>query len=297
MVTENDLRRLQERKRTELGLGTGGEKPPAVAPLPITAPCRICGQPITVTPLPGRFRPGLPSRFAHRKCLDAEEQQRRQREADNRIRDRECALAAIRADPPTALARCGVPKHWRQAAFDNCPDLPGKLVAAARRWAEDPGGILYLYGIPGSGKSWLAVATLRNVLEAGTYSRTYSEPSCRYIAERDYLAGLRAAFDDGNGEVSPRLLPDSDPRRVRLLLYDDLAAERQTDWTRGEIAGLIEARHADELPTIITANVAPGSIAQAIDGRVASRVAESRMMLEFPRRDLRVKGTARASMP
>ena len=71
------------------------------------------------------------------------------------------------------------------------------------------------------------------------------------------------------------------------------AAARQTDWTRGEIATLLEARHAADLPTIITSNLNPDELAQAIDGRLASRVAEYRLMLEFPRIDLRIKGTVR----
>jgi len=289
-TTDDDLKALLERKREEGGLATGHASPPAADVEPVTVPCRLCGKPITVPVMRGRFRIAMPrSGLVHEKCR-ADEQRRRerqQREAEHRRR--EAALAAVRADLPAALTRCGVEKHWLAASFDLCPDLPLELVVTARRWAAEPMGILYLHSAAaGTGKTWLATAILRRILQLGLYSPA----ACRYIAERDYLDGLKAAFDkgDGSGEISPRRLPGNHPRRVGLLFYDDLGSERQSGWTRSEIAKLIEGRHAAELPTVITANIPPDGITEAVDGRVASRIAEYRMMLEFPQRDLRAHG-------
>jgi len=286
-MDDDQLRKGQERERRDLGLEGADGKPPAVAPKPVTVPCRFCGEPITVTPLPGPFGLTPFSNIAHAACIIAEEQRAAEEEREARSRARQAALVALRADLPGALERCGVPRHWLDASFDLCPDLPAKLSETARRWAEKPAGILYLYGVPGSGKTYLGVSVLRAVLEAGTLPRS----ACQFIRERCFLDGLKASFTPDAAPVNPRLLPMHHPRRVELLLLDDLASSRLTDWAKGELAGLLEARHAADLPTILTSNIAPGALAEVIDGRVASRVAESHMMLQFPPRDLRVAGT------
>ncbi len=141
----------------------------------------------------------------------------------------------------------------------------------------------------GAGKSYLAVAALAYVL----HERIFEPADCRFIREADYLDNIKATF--GNGEVSPRNLPPNHSRRVKVLVYDDLAAGLITGWRADEIKRLLEGRHADNLATIITSNIRPGEITSAIDGRLASRIAESRLMLELPARDLRVHGCARLS--
>jgi hypothetical protein len=89
-------------------------------------------------------------------------------------------------------------------------------------------------------------------------------------------------------EKPSRFLPAHHPLRARLLILDDLGSTRLTDWGRGEVANLIEKRHADDLTTVITSNINPRSLAEVIDGRVSSRIAESRQMIGFPDRDLRL---------
>ena len=84
-----------------------------------------------------------------------------------------------------------------------------------------------------------------------------------------------------------------EPPHTDLEIVRPEAACRMTDWAKGEIAGLLEARHAADLPTIVTSNLSPRDMAAAIDPRVASRISESRMMLKFPSRDLRTLGDAR----
>lgn len=294
-ITQDDLRQVQERKRPELVLDA--DKPSqSGAAKTFVVPCRDCGRDVELTALPAPYAHIKPKTTQCRECAEkagrqeeANRERLRQEAIEAARRQRQAATDAIRADPPGALAYCGVPKRWRDASFDLCPDLPDRLVKAAREWAESPAGILYFFGGVGCGKSWLAASVLRFILEMGILRLS----ECRYIAERDYLNGLKAAFDTETAPVSPRLLPMNHPNRVRLLLLDDLAATRLTDWGKDEIAGLVERRHADDLPTIVTSNIDPDGLTAAVDGRVASRIAESRMMFMFPKRDLRIVGDLR----
>jgi len=295
-ITDDELRLRFGTKRTELNIQDEG--PP---PEPVDLACRFCGGRIPFPSDRNNRRvvtawndlATQPPRFACKVCAEAEKQRRDREAAEAIIANRQADVDAVRANLPAALARCGVPAHWRGASLGECVDLPGKLVEAARQWAESPFGIVLLYGPPGAGKSYLAVAMLRAVLESGTLPPA----SCRYIAEREFLDELKAGFDPDAKPISPRLLPPDHPRRVGLLLYDDMGAARQTDWSRGEVAALIEHRHADGLPTIITSNLDLPELSKAIDGRISSRIAEYGQVWQFPSRDLRITGTLTPEPP
>jgi DNA replication protein DnaC len=304
MILDSDLKMVQERKRAELGFHTGGPAEDR-GPQQVTATCAGCKGQFTTTILPHL---GLPPRVLCSCCEKAkqreeaadrarirQEAERREKElaeAEERrvIEAREAALAAIRADLPAALRQCGVPLHWQQASFEGCVDLPSELVAAARGWSAEPRGMLYFFGPPGAGKTYLAVSILRAMLEAGLYIESTPlaafDLRCGYICERDFLAELRAEFDRG-------MTYPADVQAMSLLVFDDLGSGRLTDWGRGEVAGLLEHRHAQELPTLVTSNLSPDELAVAVDPRVSSRIVESKLVFRFPPRDLRITGTLR----
>jgi len=59
---------------------------------------------------------------------------------------------------------------------------------------------------------------------------------------------------------------------ARLLLLDDLAAERASDWTAEVLYRVIDARYARRLPTIVTTNATGELIRANLGERVASRL-------------------------
>jgi DNA replication protein DnaC len=95
------------------------------------------------------------------------------------------------------------------------------------------------------------------------------------VAERGMLPAVAVAV--------PALLDGLRPGRTpvetldacesaRLLLLDDLAAERPSDWTAEVLYRLIDARYARRLPTIITTNATGDLIRANLGERVASRL-------------------------
>jgi hypothetical protein len=279
-MTDDQLRQAQENAQKRLGIvrdvpGLAIGEPPVDAP----PCCASCGLPI----------PGLPPARIKVKvrcgsCIKAA----KEREAAEAEAAQAQALAHLReslqVNPAAILGPLGVPPLWREACFGQCPDIPAQITGRAASWSRKPDGMAYLYGPPGSGKTWVAVAMLRAVLEAG-----HAPPSqCLFVGEAAYLDILRAAINDPEPR---RHRPANHPLLAALLVYDDAASTRLTDWGRGEVAQLIERRHATGLPTIITSNLDPAGLARALDPRVVSRVAESRHVWGFPAKDLRLTGS------
>ena len=219
-------------------------------------------------------------RFACPACLEADARRQAAFWADTHP-------AEAARDRMSPLAWIGVPPAWQAASLDNCPDVPANVLTALRRYAAAPHGFLVLSGPPGSGKTWASVAVLGELLRTG--ERRIQD--LRFIGEADYLQQLRQAFDDA--PVSDRLLPPTHPRVVKLLVFDDLASAYLTEWGRGEVAGLIERRYANELATVLTTNLTLAELAEAIDARLVSRVAEDGQVFAFPDRDLRLTGSLR----
>ena len=262
------------------------------SPKQISISCNRCGKPVSGAAVDtDSFAPAIRPfvRYISKrvKCNDCEAQEEKRR-AQAEIEQRKRQLEAIRAVPSVFLAKCGVPTLWRHASLDSCPDLPAELLKDVRSWADTPSGTIYLHGIPGSGKTCVAVSLLRHILTTGRLLPS----QCRYASEAGYLDALKRSYEEGQMERSPKTLPRNDPRRVRLLILDDLASTRLTDWGKGEMANLIEARHANGLLTIITSNIGLDSLADAIDQRITSRIAQYKNVLAFPDKDLRVEGSS-----
>lgn len=129
------------------------------------------------------------------------------------------------------------------------------------RWVLDTirGGRdgLVLNGTVGVGKTHLAVAAYRAVVAGGVLPAVA-------VPVPALLDGLRP----GREPVEElRACEDA-----RLLLLDDLAAERVTEWTGETLYRLIDARYARRLPTIVTTNAPGAMIRETLGPRVASRL-------------------------
>lgn len=128
---------------------------------------------------------------------------------------------------------------------------------AARDYAANPRGWLYLYGPPGDGKTTLIAAAVNELRAAGRVAVFATVP--------DLLTFLRSTFNDGAGASF-----DSTWRHllsVDILALDDLGAENPTDWTRERIFELVNARYRARLCTLVASNLEP----ERQESRIASR--------------------------
>ena len=141
-----------------------------------------------------------------------------------------------------------------------------------RAWAADPGSRnLIAFGPTGPGKTALAVAALRpSYWDRGA--------SFAFWPVTELVDAIKpgGAFAD----VSPL-------GNVSVLVLDDFAAERSTDWWAMQLYTVVNRRWLNELPTIVTTNLNPRAMEKAIDPRTYSRLYGGSLVFEVSGRDRR----------
>ncbi len=148
-------------------------------------------------------------------------------------------------------------------------NIPGARDAflAARDYARNPSGWLYLLGKYGCGKTHLAAAVANEAVSRGLH--TY------FAIAPDLLDHLRAAYD-------PAVASSYDSRfeairTVPLLIVDDLGTENTTAWAREKLYQIFNHRYNYRLPTVITSNVELDSL----DPRIASRICDQTLCMHL----------------
>jgi DNA replication protein DnaC len=134
-------------------------------------------------------------------------------------------------------------------------------VAKANTYISSPRG-LYLYGTVGSGKTHIAVATLKEVVKQST--------SVRWIVFDDLVQLLKSNFEHNDeDEVIMKFC------QCKYLFIDDLGAGRNTEYAADVLQRIIRRRLSNGMHKVfITSNLTLAELSEKIDDRIASRVVE-----------------------
>ena len=89
----------------------------------------------------------------------------------------------------------------------------------------------------------------------------------KLVSAKQLLDSIREGFNGGDRDALRRA------ETVPLLALDDLGAERPTDWAIETLTGLIDARTAEGLPTIVTSNYSLGQLRELWGGMPGARIA------------------------
>lgn len=147
-----------------------------------------------------------------------------------------------------------IPARFADARLDTLPTTPA--MAQLRVWCQSGDGRnLILCGPAGTGKTWAATAAAR--------CRFGNGQSVAWWSVVRLLRALRPGGDD-------QALADAES--VGVLLLDDLAAHKASDWTDEQLYGLVDHRWSNRLPVIATSNVMPDNADRAMDERLFSRL-------------------------
>lgn len=151
----------------------------------------------------------------------------------------------------------GIPEIYKDATLDNFDirdtDIAGQELGAARlkilNYAHEfplgPKPGLLIMGETGRGKTHLAVAALRRIIDKGFQGVFFDYQSL--------LDRIQSSFDANSGSS------DKEAYRTALdaevLLLDELGARRTSDWVTDVVTSIVTHRYNHRKPLIVTTNV------------------------------------------
>jgi DNA replication protein DnaC len=180
------------------------------------------------------------------------------------------------------LGEANIPKRYQHctlSTFTAYNESLDRAVAQAQRVADAfpvVGRGLFLEGQPGVGKTHLAVAVLKQIIQTcGARGLFYDT--------RDLLRVIRSTYDPAIRTTEIEVLRPV--MTADLLVLDDLGAEKTSEWVEETMNLIVNTRYNEKRLTIFTSNYAdipddtePNALVFRIGHRMRSRLHE---MCEF----------------
>jgi len=201
----------------------------------------------------------------------------------------------------SSIAAAQIPERYRRHGALEDYDLLPKVKAQAVKWfcvfrqraVADHDGLwdvpnLVLAGPIGSSKTTVACAVLLSALNLNRLIERRANLDGQFFHTLDLFDAIMRGYDN----------PDADDivgraQKPMLLVLDDIGAPRSRNrdvdkWAQGVFLRILDYRHDNGLPTIVTTNnLATEELISQIGERVESRLFGGATCVEFPNRDFR----------
>lgn len=199
--------------------------------------------------------------------LEREESQKRAAEVEQFQRGR--AIEQCRR----FWSESGCPRRHMEnlSAFEDSSNDKAKKIRdlLVKQAGFSAGYLVALLGTRGTGKTQIAVSTIRECCEAGYRSK--------YVKALDLFRDIRSAFtpvkrgDAGESEA------DAIQRwiNVDLLVIDEVHQRGGTEWEQNAFINLLDQRYDRRACTILLANQSPADFSAAMGDSIVSRIHET----------------------
>ena len=173
----------------------------------------------------------------------------------------------VRQSIETVLSQRGVHGEHLDKTLNNFNADSGhqKYVKVCHEFIKSSTSSLFLYGVPGCGKTHLAAGILREYALKGN-------KSFHSISTPKLMREIRSTFDNGNTtreyDIIDRL------SRTGILVLDDLASENSTPYSIETLFLIIDERLSNGRKTVFTSNLNLDQIGEKLDERIASRLSK-----------------------
>jgi DNA replication protein DnaC len=193
------------------------------------------------------------------------------------------------------LADANIPRRYQHCTLENFTAYNESLtraIAQARRLVGAFPAVnvgLFLEGQPGVGKTHLAVAVLKAIIE-----RTAARGM--FYDTRDLLRVIRSTYDPAIRTTELEVLRPV--LTADLLVLDDLGAEKTSEWVDETMNLIVNTRYSERRMTLFTSNypdipddTEPNSLIFRIGARMRSRLHEMCEFIELDAADYRERPT------
>lgn len=218
--------------------------------------------------MPEDMKVGIPCECRKREIERQEKEERERKEME--------AVAALKRQSL-------MDERLADATFENFQQTKqnARQLRLCRRYAEhfdemlEKNQGLLFYGGVGTGKTYAAACIAHYLL-----SRRWSVVMTSFVK----LLNSMQTFREDDSVMLNRL------NRAKLLIIDDLGAERGTDFALEKVYDIIDSRYRARLPVILTTNLSMDEMKEAVDiryTRIYDRIFELCYPLEFVGRSCR----------
>jgi DNA replication protein DnaC len=155
----------------------------------------------------------------------------------------------------------------------------------------DEGKGFYAYGTQtGTGKTTMACLALRAYLYGSLSRAPYNLENRRvlYLNVPEFLDSLRRSYNREDLELESLIDELLDINRSpRLIVLDDLGAEKSSEWVMERLYSIINFRVSNKLAIIVTSNLSLDELEVKLGPRITSRLRGCCKQVKFEGKDHR----------